>query len=115
LPREDWDQLFRWSNEIIGAGDPEFQQGASQRDTAERARIELFQYFAGLMVERQKRPTNDISSAIANAKLPNGTAMPPRETLGYYFLLVLAGNETTRNATSGGLQAFIENPEQSPG
>ena len=111
-PREDWDQLFRWSNEIIGAGDPEFQQGASQRDTAERARIELFQYFAGLMVERQKRPTNDISSAIANAKLPNGSSMPQMEMLGYYFLLVLAGNETTRNATSGGLQAFIENPGQ---
>jgi cholest-4-en-3-one 26-monooxygenase len=64
------------------------------------------------MVERQKRPTNDISSAIANAKLPNGTAMPPMEMLGYYFLLVLAGNETTRNATSSGLQAFIENTEQ---
>jgi len=111
-PREDWDQLFRWSNEIIGAGDPEFQQGASQRDTAERARIELFQYFAGLTVERQKRPTNDISSAIANAKLPNGSSMPQMEMLGYYFLLVLAGNETTRNATSGGLQAFIENPGQ---
>ena len=111
-PREDWDQLFRWSNEIIGAGDPEFQQGASQRETAEGARIELFQYFAGLMVERQKRPTNDISSAIANAKLPNDAAMPQMEMLGYYFLLVLAGNETTRNATSGGLQAFIENPQQ---
>jgi cytochrome P450 len=64
------------------------------------------------MVDRQKRPTNDISSAIANAKLANGEAMPQMETLGYYFLLALAGNETTRNATSGGLQAFIENPEQ---
>jgi len=111
-PREDWDQLFRWSNEVIGAGDPEFQQGATQRETAERARIELFQYFAGLMAERQKSPTNDISSAIANANLPDGIAMPQMEKLGYYFLLVLAGNETTRNATSGGLQAFIENPEQ---
>ena len=38
--------------------------------------------------------------------------MPQMEMLGYYFLLVLAGNETTRNATSGGLQAFIENPQQ---
>ena len=114
-PREDWKQLFRWSNEIIGAGDPEFQQGASQKDTAERARIELFQYFAGLMVERQKRPTNDISSAIANAKLPNGRAMPPMETLGYYFLLVLAGNETSRNATATGCRPLSKTPSNSPG
>jgi cholest-4-en-3-one 26-monooxygenase len=112
-PRKDWDQLFRWSNEIIGAGDPEFQQhGESQRDTAERARLELFRYFAELMADRQKHPTDDISSAVANAILPGGDSMPIPEKLGYYFLLVLAGNETTRNATSGGLQAFIDNPDQ---
>ncbi|MGO9602203.1 MAG: cytochrome P450 [Candidatus Binataceae bacterium] len=112
-PRKDWDQLFRWSNEIIGAGDPEFQRpGETQQQTAERARIELFQYFAAMMSERQKIPTDEVSSVVANATLPNGEAMPPMEMLGYYFLLVLAGNETTRNATSGGLQAFIDNPEQ---
>jgi cholest-4-en-3-one 26-monooxygenase len=44
--------------------------------------------------------------------LPSGDVMPPMEMLGYYFLLVLAGNETTRNATSGGLQAFIDYPKQ---
>ena len=64
------------------------------------------------MSDRQKNPTDDVSSIVANAKLPTGQAMPPMEMLGYYFLLVLAGNETTRNATSGGLQAFIDNPAQ---
>jgi cholest-4-en-3-one 26-monooxygenase len=38
--------------------------------------------------------------------------MPIFEMLSYFLLLVVAGNETTRNATTGGLQAFIENPEQ---
>jgi cholest-4-en-3-one 26-monooxygenase len=112
-PRKDWDQLFIWSNEIIGAGDPEFRKpGENPQQTAERARMELFQYFAALMSERQKHPTDDVSSIVANAKLPSGDVMPPMEMLGYYFLLVLAGNETTRNATSGGLQAFIDYPEQ---
>jgi cytochrome P450 len=111
-PRKDWDTLFRWSNEIIGAGDPEFHADATPRETSERARLELFQYFAGMMADRQKYPTNDITSIVANAKLPGGEAMPQLEMLGYYFLLVLAGNETTRNATTGGLMAFIENPEQ---
>ena len=112
-PRQDWEQLFHWSNEIIGAGDPEFRrEGENPQQTSERARIELFQYFAVLMSDRQKNPTDDVSSIVANAKLPTGQAMPPMEMLGYYFLLVLAGNETTRNATSGGLQAFIDNPAQ---
>jgi cholest-4-en-3-one 26-monooxygenase len=112
-PRRDWDQLFRWSNEIIGAGDPEFRRdGENPQQTSERARLELFQYFAQMMSDRQKHPTDDVSSIIANANLPSGGTMPPMEMLGYYFLLVLAGNETTRNATSGGLQAFIDNPAQ---
>src|SRR5262249_27535974 len=100
-PRKDWDQLFRWSNEIIGAGDPELRrEGENPQQTSDRARIELFQYFAVMMSDRQKNPTEDVSSIVANAKLPSGEDLPPMERLGYYFLLVLAGNETTRNATS---------------
>jgi len=111
VPRQDWEQLFRWTNETIGGGDPEFQQGASQQETIDRARLGLFQYFTDMVAERQKHPRNDITSIVANAKI-NGEALPQFEMLSYYFLLVVAGNETTRNATTGGLQALIENPEQ---
>ena len=109
VPHEDWDQLFQWTNETIGSGDPEFQQGTTAQETMDRARLGLFQYFTDMVVARMKHPTNDITSIVANAKI-KGESIPQFEMLSYYFLLVVAGNETTRNATTGGLQAFIENP-----
>jgi cytochrome P450 len=77
----------------------------------DRARLGLFQYFTDMVVARMKHPTNDITSIVANAKI-KGESIPQFEMLSYYFLLVVAGNETTRNATTGGLQAFIENPAE---
>ncbi len=109
VPHQDWEQLFQWTNETIGSGDPEFQQGATPQETMDRSRLGLFQYFTNMVTERMKHPTNDITSIVANAKI-NGETMPQLEMLSYYFLLVVAGNETTRNATTGGLLAFIENP-----
>jgi cholest-4-en-3-one 26-monooxygenase len=110
-PRKDWDQLFRWTNEIIGGGDPEFQQGTTPDETFDRARMGVFQYFSDLIAERQKHPTGDISSIVANASV-NGAPIAQFEMLSYFLLLVVAGNETTRNATTGGLQAFIDHPDQ---
>jgi cholest-4-en-3-one 26-monooxygenase len=110
-PRKDWDQLFRWTNEIIGGGDPEFQQGTGPDETFDRARMGVFQYFTDLIAERQKHPTEDITSVVANSSV-NGAPMAQFEMLSYFLLLVVAGNETTRNATTGGLQAFIDHPDQ---
>jgi cytochrome P450 len=110
-PRKDWEMLFRWTNETIGSGDPEFQQGANALESVQRARLEMFQYFSEMVAERQKHPTNDITSMVANGRV-NGSPLPVLELLSYLFVLVVAGNETTRNATTGGLLAFIENPDQ---
>ncbi|HUA34687.1 MAG TPA: cytochrome P450 [Candidatus Binataceae bacterium] len=111
VPHQDWDRLFRWTNQVIGGGDPEFQEGGSQDETFDQARMELFNYFTEMVNKRIKNPTNDITSIVANSTV-NGGPMPQFEMLSYYLLLVVAGNETTRNATTGGLQALIENPEQ---
>jgi len=109
VPRPDWQLLFRWTNEIIAPQDPEFQHGATTQETLDRARIELFNYFQNLSEERRKAPTDDIVSVVANGEV-NGAALPPVELLSYYFLLVVAGNETTRNAMTGGMLALLENP-----
>jgi cytochrome P450 len=109
VPREDWQLMFRWTNAIVGAQDPEYQQGESPQDSTEAARKALFEYFWKMAEERRRKPGDDIVSVLANAKL-DGKDVPPFELLSYYFLLVVAGNETTRNAMSGGLLAFIENP-----
>ena len=110
VPRRDWQLLFRWTNEIIAPQDPDFQRdGATTQETLEQARVELFTYFNNLSEQRRAHPTNDIVSVVANGEV-NGAPLPPVELLSYYFLLVVAGNETTRNAMTGGMLALLENP-----
>jgi cholest-4-en-3-one 26-monooxygenase len=109
VPRPDWELLFRWTNEIIAPQDPEFQHGATPHETLERGRLELFTYFHDLAEARRKQPADDIVSVVANGQV-NGAPLPPVELLSYYFLLVVAGNETTRNAMTGGMLAFLEHP-----
>ena len=101
--------MMQWTNETIGATDPEYQQGQSALETAERSRLQLFGYFMQMVAERRQKPAPDIVSVLANAKL-DGAQLPPIELLSFYYLLVVAGNETTRNATTGGLLALIQHP-----
>src|SRR5262249_22678436 len=70
-------------------------------------------YFNDLVTARRARPTNNIVSVVANGQV-NGEPLPPVELLSYYFLLVVAGNETTRNAMTGGMLAFLDNPGELP-
>ncbi len=109
VPRSDWELLFRWTNEIIAPQDPEFQHGTTAYQTLERARLELFAYFNDLAAARRAQPSDDIASVVANGRV-NGEPLPPVELLSYFFLLVVAGNETTRNAMTGGMLAFLEHP-----
>jgi cytochrome P450 len=112
VPRSDWERLFHWTNRTIGAGDPEYrEEGKSAVETMQAARISLFHYFNDLTEERRKEPQDDLVSILANARI-DGEPLPVFELMSYYLLLVVAGNETTRNATSGGLLALIENPDQ---
>jgi len=111
VPEEDWHLLFRWTNEIIAPGDPEFQRGATAEETFERARAELFGYFKQISDTRRARPTGDILSLIVQGKI-DGAPLGDLELLSYFFLLVVAGNETTRNAMTGGIQCFLDHPDQ---
>jgi cytochrome P450 len=112
VPREMWPTMFDWTNRVIGSADPEYQaEGDDAMRTIQKARLSLFGYFAEMARARRERPTDDIVSVVANAEV-EGKALPERELLSYYFLLVVAGNETTRNALTGGLLAFLENPGQ---
>lgn len=112
VPRSDWELLFHWTNRTIGAADPEYrEEGKTPRETIEDARLSLFQYFNDMTEDRRKNPQDDLVSILANSEI-DGHPLPPFELLSFYLLLVVAGNETTRNATSGGLLALIENPTE---
>lgn len=111
LPEEDRPLFFRWTNEALGATDAEYQDGASVKETADHAMKSQMDYFARMVEARRRKPEDDFISLLANAKL-DGSWIPDHELLSYLVLLVLAGNETTRNAASGGLLALLENPGQ---
>jgi len=109
VPESDWPLLFRWTNEIIAPEDPEFQRDGDKQKTLEGARLEVFAYFNEMAERRPQEPSDDIVSEVANGAV-DGRALPPVELLSYLFLLVVAGNETTRNAMTGGMLALIEHP-----
>ena len=112
LPREDWPRLFDWTNRIAGATDPEYQmEGEDTAGARRNAMLEVFQYFTELVKERRKYPRDDLVTALAQAEV-DGQPLGPVDLLSYYMILVAAGNETTRNATSGGLLAFMEHRDQ---
>jgi cytochrome P450 len=108
VPREDWDKIFDWTNRTIGAGDPEYQQpGKTPQETALGAMTEMFMYFAKLVEEKKKNPADDLITVFINARV-NGEPLPPMDVLAYCLIVIVAGNETTRNATTGGMLAFIQ-------
>jgi len=109
VPPEDRPLLFRWTNEIIAPLDPEFQREGGAEETFQQSRMELFSYFHELSEKRRAKPENDIVSVVASSTVQD-KPLDAMELLSYYFLLVVAGNETTRNAMTGGLLAFLENP-----
>jgi cholest-4-en-3-one 26-monooxygenase len=109
VPPADRGLLGFWTNRFVGAGDPEYQLDASVSETFDSARRELFAYFTDLAKRRRVAPRDDMASVLANAQL-DGAPLPDFELLSYFALLVVAGNETTRNAASGGLLALIQSP-----
>jgi cholest-4-en-3-one 26-monooxygenase len=111
VPEEDWHLLFRWTNEIIASEDPEYQRGRNSTETTEQAQGELFAYFKELSDTRRVSPKDDILSAVVQGRI-DGAPLNDLELLSYYFLLVVAGNETTRNAMTGGIQCFLDNPAE---
>ncbi len=111
VPREDWRLMFQWTNQIAGASDNEYGDSETPGGGVMDARNGLFAYFTELAAERRKTPRDDMVSVLANATV-GGEPIAPLELLSFYLLLVVAGNETTRNAASGGLLALIENPPE---
>ena len=111
VPREDWQQLFEWTNRMAGPTDPEYSLGATAVESMKQATGEMFAYFGDMVERRRSEPRDDVVSVLANAEI-EGAPIPSFELLSYFSLLVVAGNETTRNAASGGLLAMIERPAE---
>ena len=106
VPQQDRGRLFEWSNRMVGLDDPEY---ASTDGTV--ASAEMYAYVNDLARQRRADPRDDIVTLLVNAEI-DGDSLSEVEFDMFMLLLTLAGNETTRNSTSWGMRALIENPEQ---
>ncbi len=105
VPLEDCGLLLDWTNRVV-SDDPEYMRTPDEK---EQARTELFAYFDDLSQQRRAQPREDIVSKLVHAQI-NGEPLSAEDLAAYYFVLVGAGNETTRNLITGSVIAFDQFP-----
>ncbi len=105
IPQEDRKKIFDWSNQMVGSEDPEYQTDSMT------AGAELIGYSLQLAEQRKQCPADDIVTKLVTAEVDGDTLS--NDEFGYFMILLsVAGNETTRNAISHGMLAFLDHPEQ---
>jgi cholest-4-en-3-one 26-monooxygenase len=107
VPDHHSGRFYKWTNKLIGASDPDVSSSLRARLVV----LELFVYAVFLARRRRKRPAADVFSSLVNGAFA-GEPLARLKLNMNFFLLLIAGNETTRNALSGGVQALCEHPEQ---
>lgn len=107
IPQEDRNKLLEWSDVISN------MQDSSKFETMDEAFQKLWgchEYFASVWQDKLKEPGDDLISMLAHGEATKD--MPPNEYLGNLLLLIVGGNDTTRNSISGGLLALNQFPEE---
>lgn len=99
--------LYDWTNRMVGSDDP----AAGDQQTYVSAFAEMFAYAAELTKEKRVRPTEDVWSLVVNAEV-DGQRLTDGELDRFFQLLVIAGNETTRNLINGTILTLSQHPEQ---
>jgi cytochrome P450 len=121
IDEQDWPLMFQLTNQTLGAADPEYQAEvipepergsvAAQNRTAMAGRARMMQFFAGLLQQRRASPGDDLVTTLLESEV-DGEKLDEVDILAFCFLLILAGNETTRNAISGGLEVLCQHPRE---
>jgi cytochrome P450 len=112
IPESEYGFVFDRTNVILGAGDPEYiSDPAAAVGALLTAGSELTQLVQDLARSRREHPTDDLTSALVNSRV-EGEALTDSELGSFFVLLVVAGNETTRNAISHGMKALCDFPAE---
>jgi len=104
-PPDDWEQFRTWSDAATGNADPEIELDSLV------AMGQLFEYFQKLIAARRNEPRDDLLSVLAEAEIDEHR-LDDEDLLNFAFLLLVAGNETTRNLIALGTLALIAHPDQ---
>jgi cholest-4-en-3-one 26-monooxygenase len=110
IPPEDDEIWARLMNTTLGAGDPDLNPEGVQ-SVMERDVPEIFARCGRLIAERRERPTDDLTSVLVNSEV-DGEQLEEHEIVMGFFLLVAAGNDSTKATYCSGMRALMENPEQ---
>jgi cytochrome P450 len=106
-PVEDCPHLLRWTNQMASE-DPDYSEGPQ---TAAKARDEVFAYFRSLEAQRHACPADDLVSGLGAAQV-DGIPLSRGQLDAYYLIIMVAGNETTRNLLSGAMVTLHDHPDQ---
>jgi cytochrome P450 len=105
--------LLKLTQELLAPLDPHHQRAVGASTTSIRAQVfkDFYDFFRELVAERRIRPTDDLSSVIANMQI-NGHPAPELETLSYFVTLSTAGHDTTASSLAGGVLELARDPNQ---
>ena len=107
VPQEDREKVFGWSTLMVSYDDPEFQTNSGE---GLAAAMEMWAYAGELGQKRFENPGNDLISLLMKGVTDGG--LSAMEFASFFMMLIVAGNETTRNAISAGMLALIEYPAE---
>ncbi|MCB0949875.1 MAG: cytochrome P450 [Mycobacterium sp.] len=105
VPQDDRMKVFDWSNQMMSYDDPEFDMDP------EAASAEILGYAYQMAEQRRAEPADDIVTTLIEADI-DGDELSSEEFGFFVILLAVAGNETTRNAITHGMNAFLAHPDQ---
>lgn len=108
LPESDFPRMLTLTQELFGGDDEEYKRGTKPEEQLQ-VLLDFFAYFNALTASRREHPTEDLASAIANARIDD-EPLSDVDTASYYVIIATAGHDTTKHAISGGLLALVENP-----
>jgi cytochrome P450 len=112
VPRSQEPLILRLTQQLFAADDPELQrQGLDHDQAIVELGTELYALFDEIIADRRANPTDDLASIIANGTV-DGEEMGALETFGYCLIAFTAGHDTTKNSLAGGLNAFLDRPDQ---
>jgi len=110
LPQEDDEIWARLMATIVGAGDPDMTPEGAQ-SVMETEVPEIFERCGKLIAERRQTPTDDLTSVLVHAEI-DGEKLEDHEIVMGFFLLMAAGNDSTKATYCSGMRALMESPEQ---
>ncbi len=111
LPEKDDPLVLKLARGRTGAEDPDRALSGHPAESMRLAGIGFRTYFDIVTADRRARPNEDLSSAIANARI-GGKLIPDYERLSYFMQLAIAGQENTAYSIAGGVHALLEHPDQ---